>query len=238
LACHGLKCAAAGMMKEEESLMSIRSWRICTIVGGAILLMGSAGLFAGKYNMVVDIGASMPQFNSLPATDGTTMSSTDLKEDVVVMVFLANHCPWVQGMDGDLVKLVNEFKGQSVRVVGVAVNHRTEDRLPAMKEHAARIGYDFTYVYDESQDLGRKLGATRTPEYFVFNKERKLVYMGAIHNSPASMRSDGTVSYTRGTPTHFYVRDAIVAALAGKPAPEPETRVQGCNVEYEKSSLP
>ncbi len=218
--------------------MSIRSWRICTIVGAALLLMGSAGLFAGKYNMVVDIGASMPQFNSLPATDGTTLSSGDLKENVVVLVFLANHCPWVQGMDGDLVRLVNEFKGQSVRIVGVSVNHRAEDRLPAMKEHAARVGYDFTYVYDESQDLGRKLGATRTPEYFVFNKERKLVFMGAIHNSPASMRSDGTVSYTRGTPTQSYLRDAIVAALAGKPAPEPETRVQGCNVEYEKSNLP
>ena len=137
-------------------------------------LVACGSLYAGKYNRVVDIGAQLPEFRNLPATNGTKLSSSDLKEDVVVLVFLANHCPWVRGMDGDLVKLVNEMKGRSVRIVGVSVNHREEDRLPAMKIQAAKRGYNFTYVYDESQDLGRKLGATRTPEYFVFNKQRKL----------------------------------------------------------------
>lgn len=198
---------------------------------GVLLLVASA--FAGKYNQVVDIGAPMPEFSNLPATDGTTLSSRDLKEDVVVLVFLASHCPWVRGMNGDLVKTVDEFKGKSVRFVGVAVNHREDDRLPAMKEHAAKFKYNFTYVFDESQDLGRKLGATHTPEYFVFNKARKLVYMGLLYNSPASMRSDGSISYTKGAPTEFYVKDAIEATLAGRPAAVAETRASGCTVEYE-----
>ena len=198
------------------------------------ILASTAGVYAGKYNQVVDIGAPLPQFNNLPATDGSTLSSSDIKEDVLVLVFLANHCPWVRGMDGDLIRLVDELKGRSVRFVGVSVNHRKEDQLPAMKEHGAKVGYNFTYVYDESQDLGRKLGASHTPEYFVFNKQRKLVYMGAIHNSPAQMRSDGTINYTRGTPTEFLVKDAIEAALAGKPARVAETRSQGCTVEYER----
>jgi peroxiredoxin len=206
------------------------------IIGTALVavLVCATALYGGKFNAVVDIGAPMPQFNDLPTTDGNTLSSKDIKEDVVVLVFLANHCPWVKGMDGDLVKLVGEFKAQSVRIVGVSVNHRQDDRLPAMKEHAARNNYNFTYVFDESQEVGRKLGATKTPEYFVFNKDRKLVYMGAIHNSPAQMRGDGTVNYTKGEPTAFYVSEAIKASLKGNPAPEAETRAQGCTVEYNK----
>ena len=214
--------------------MSQRNFGVILSTALVAVLLCATALCAGKYNTVVDIGAPMPRFSNLPATDGTMLSSKDIREDVVVLVFLANHCPWVKGMNGDLVKLVDEFKGQSVRVIGVSVNLRQEDRLPAMKEHAALYKYNFTYVFDESQEVGRKLGATRTPEYFVFNKDRKLVYMGAIHNSPAQMRGDGTVHYTKGEPTQFYARDAIKAALAGKPAPEAETRAQGCAVEYNR----
>lgn len=205
----------------------------------AVLLLFALGIAlpgqAGKFNKVVDLGAAMPEFADLPAVDGKTLSSGDLKESVVVLVFLANHCPWVRGMDGDLVKLAARFKGKDVRIVGVSVNHREDDRLEAMKVHAAKAGYNFTYVYDESQELGRKLGATRTPEYFVFDKARRLVYMGAIHNSPASMRTDGTINYTKGEPTEFYVADAIEAALAGRAAPVDETRPQGCTIEYVQS---
>jgi len=206
--------------------------RIATFL--ALCLLVATPVVAGEYNAVVDIGASMPEFSGLPATDGSKLSSGDLKEDVVVLVFLANHCPWVRGMDGDLVKLVRGFEGKSVRVVGVSVNHREDDRLPAMIEHAKKTGYNFTYVFDDSQDLGRKLGATRTPEYFVFDAGRKLAYMGAIHDSPARQTGDGSISYTKGEPKEHYVQKAIDALLAGK-KPEPaETRAHGCSVEYEK----
>lgn len=198
----------------------------------AFLALIPAAARAGRYNRVVEIGSPMPAFENLPATDGTTLSSSDLKSDVVVLVFLANHCPWVRGMDGDLVRLVTHFKGRSVRFVGVSINHREDDRLPAMKVHAANAGYNFTYVYDESQNLGRELGATHTPEYFVFDKDRKLAYMGLIHNSPAMMRRDGSVHYTRGAPTQFYVRDAIDDLLAGRPVKIAETAPRGCSLEY------
>jgi peroxiredoxin len=198
-----------------------------------LLLLGAAPVFAGKYNQVVEIGASMPEFSSLQAADGSSVSSKDIAEDVVVLVFLANHCPWVQGMDADLVKTVDSFQGRSVRFVGVSLNKMEEDRLPAMKQHAIKAGYNFTYVYDESQVLGRKLGATRTPEYFVFDKSRKLVYTGLLHNSPAQKRSDGTVNYTKGAPTEFYVTEAVEGALAGKPVSITETRASGCTLQYE-----
>lgn len=203
------------------------------IVFAALVLLALPAA-AGQYNAVVDIGAPMPAFANLPATDGSMLSSKDLGEDVVVLVFLACHCPWVNGMDADLVKLAGEMQGKSVRFVGIAQNHRDDDRLPAMKEHAKKKGYTFTYVYDHTQNTGRALGATRTPEYFVFNKERKLVYMGAIHDSPAHMTRQGEVRYTRGDPKTFYVRDAILETLAGNPVKVAETRAQGCTLEYEK----
>lgn len=197
------------------------------------LTLTALPLAAGEYNAVLNVGDPMPSFENLPATDGSTLSSSDLDADTVVLVFLANHCPWVKGMDGDLVKLVDQFAGESVDFVGVSVNHREDDRLPAMKEHAEKNGYNFPYVFDESQELGRALGATRTPEYFVFDQERKLVYMGAIHDSPAMMRSGGEVHYTNGEPQTFYVADALNATLAGEPVAETETQARGCSVEYE-----
>ena len=210
-----------------------RSAKTVALALTTVLARGALPLAAGEYNAVVDIGAAMPELRDLPATDGTTLSTGDLEARVVVLVFLANHCPWVKGMDGDLVKLVESLEGEDVRVVGVSVNHREDDRLPAMKEHAAEHGYTFTYVYDDSQELGRQLGATRTPEYFVFDSDRRLAYMGLLHDSPARLLSDGTVSYTKGEPTTFYVADAVAALLAGEPVPVAETRAQGCTVEYE-----
>ena len=202
---------------------------VACVVAFASMFAPAAG--AGEFNAIVDIGAPMPAFTDLPATDGTHVSSADLKEDVIVLVSLANHCPWVKGMDGDLISLVDGLDGKNVRVIGFAVNTRDDDRLPAMKEHASEVGYNFTYVYDESQDLGRALGATRTPEYFVFDADRKLVYMGLIHDSPARMTGDGP-RHVNGTPTQSYVANAIEAALAGKPAVPAETRAHGCSVEY------
>lgn len=187
---------------------------------------------AGKYNSILEIGDTMPEFENLPDISGDTISSKDLTESVLVLVSLANHCPWVRGMDQDLVKLANQFNTQDVRVVGLSMNHREDDRLPAMKQHAEKVGYNFSYLYDESQQLGRQLGATRTPEYFVFNKERKLVYMGLLHNSPGKINSDGSVKYINGTPNEFYVQSAVEKTLHGEAVATAETRAHGCTIKY------
>jgi peroxiredoxin len=216
-------------------MMNCRTLRAFALALG-LLVLAPLLAGAGEYNAVVDIGAPMPEFTDLPATDGTTLSSADLDEEIVILVFLANHCPWVKGMDADLVSLVDEIASDDVRLIGVSVNHREDDRLPAMAEHAAANGYNFTYIYDESQELGRQLGATKTPEYFIFGKDRKLSYMGLIHNSPASKRRDGTVNYTKGEPTDFYVKDAVSQMRSGEEVAVPETRAHGCSVVYEQST--
>lgn len=191
---------------------------------------------AGKYNSILSIGDKMPTFSDLPDISGSTLSSTDLKESVLVFVSLANHCPWVKGMDSGLVELAKNFKDKDVRVIGFAVNHRDDDRLPAMKKHAKKNGYSFSYIYDESQEFGRQLGATRTPEYFVFGKDRKLEYTGLLYNSPARMTSDGNIKHINGEPNIFYVNDAISSLLSGKPVTVSETRAHGCSVKYVSQS--
>jgi len=198
-----------------------------------IACLSSSYGYAGKYNSILSIGDPMPTFERLPSVSGETLSSSDLTSEVVVLVSLANHCPWVRGMDPQLVSLANQFKDRDVTIVGFGVNHREDDRLSAMKKHAQEQGYNFPYVYDESQELGRKLGATRTPEYFVFNREGKLVYMGLITNSPAKVTFGGSIKHINGKPTEFYVSDAIEATLAGKPVAVAETRAHGCSVKYE-----
>jgi hypothetical protein len=199
----------------------------------ALLLLLASSAKAGQYNEIISIGDSMPRFADLPATDGNHYSSDDFNADVLVLVSLANHCPWVRGMDAGLIELVDSFAGQSVQVVGFAVNHREDDRLPAMIEHGERVGYNFVYLFDESQQLGRDLGATRTPEYFVFDADRKLGYTGLLTNSPARETRDGEIMYTSGEPTAFHARDAIAALLAGEMPDPAETRPQGCSVKYE-----
>ena len=197
------------------------------------LIFLSFQTYSGKYNHVINIGDSLPSFKNLPSTDGTTLSSDEIKEDIVIMVMLANHCPWVKGMDQDLIKLVDSFKGQSIKVVGFGVNLREDDRLDAMKVHAKKVGYNFTYLFDETQQLGRDLGSTKTPEYFVFDSNRKLAYMGLLYNSPAKMNKDGSIKHINGKPTEFYVTHAVEELLAGKPISNAETRAHGCSVKYE-----
>ena len=204
---------------------------ICLLTG---LLMGFVPFVGntGQYNAILDIGDPMPRFVDLPTTADETIDSDNIRASVVVLISLANHCPWVRGMDRDLVALANRYRGKDVRFIGFSVNHREDDRLPAMKQHARDNAYPFTYMYDESQEIGRKLGASRTPEYFVFNEQRKLVYMGALYDSPAKMSGDGSIRHINGEPQQHYVRDAIDATLAAKPVAVSETRAHGCSVKY------
>ena len=209
----------------------MRRTKLLLAVTACVLLFSHAAI-GGKYNAVLKIGDTMPEFTDLLDISGDKISSNDLTESVLILVSLANHCPWVRGMDQDLVKLATQLEEQDVRIVGLSMNHREDDRLPAMKKHAEKNGYRFNYLYDESQQLGRQLGATRTPEYFVFNKERKLVYMGLLHNSPGKINSDGSVNYINGSPNEFYVQNAVEATLNGNTITTAETRAHGCTIKY------
>ena len=183
--------------------------------------------FAGKYNKVVSVGDKAPTFSGIPAVQGaqdTSLSLSDIKEDVVVLVFLANHCPVVLNCDDRIIDFANDYKGKNVKVVGVAVSNMKQDQLPGIKSHVADKKIPYVYGYDESQVIGKAYGASATPHFFVLDKSRKIAYMGSMDDSPND----------EAKASKHYLKDAVEAVLKGeKPAVE-ETRAMGCGIGYSK----
>jgi peroxiredoxin len=181
---------------------------------------------AGKYNKIVSVGDKAPTFSGLPAIangEETSVSLADLKEDVVVVVFLANHCPVVKAYEDRLIEFTNDYKSKGVRVVGIAVSTMEGDKLPGIKNYTKDKKSNYIYGYDETQAVGRAYGATRTPEFFVLDKERKIRYTGSMDDN----QSEGKVTKT-------YLRDAVDAVLKSETPAVVETRPVGCGVTYEK----
>lgn len=181
---------------------------------------------AGKYNKVVSVGDKAPTFSGLPAIEKgeqTSVSLPDLKEDVVVLVFLANHCPVVRAYEDRIIEFTKDYKDKGVRVVGISVSRMEQDKLPGIKDYMKENGSNYTYAYDESQAVGKAYGATNTPQFFVLDKERKIRYTGAMDNN----QNEGRVNKN-------YLRDAVDAVLAGKTPEVDETRPVGCGIGYNK----
>ncbi len=186
-------------------------------------------VFADHYNKAVKIGDKAPEFSGIPAVapngEQTSLSLSDLKEDVVVLVFLANHCPAVQAADDRIIDFANDYTDKPVKVVGVSVNDIEEDKLPGIKSHVKEKKIPYTYGYDETQAIGHAYGATNTPHFFVLDKERKIRYIGSMDDN---VMNESKV-------TKHYLRDAVDALLAGKTPPVEETRAQGCGVKYKSN---
>jgi peroxiredoxin len=180
---------------------------------------------AGKFNKALSIGDVAPSFDKLPGVDGKEHSLADWKDkDVVVLVVTCNHCPMATAYEDRLIALAKKYASGSdskVVVVAVSVSHLEADKLPKMRQRAKEKGFNFPYLYDESQRIGRALGANVTPEFFVMNKERKIVYMGAMDDN-------------QNDPKVNYLELAIEAALKGELPATKETRPRGCEIKYEQ----
>ena len=181
---------------------------------------------AGEYNPILSIGDSAPTWEKLPATDGKSYAFDDFKTaDILVVVFTCNSCPYAVDYEDRLIKLAKqaESKDAKVKVIAINVNLVRADLLPAMKERAKTKKFNFPYLFDESQESANKYGATYTPEFFVLNRERKVVYMGALDDSTDAKKVK-----------RQYVQEAIDAQLTGKKAEVSETVAIGCRVRYKR----
>ena len=195
-----------------------------TLFSLATLALIATPAFAGKFNKVVSVGDKAPTFSGIPAVMGSedaTLGLGEIKEDVVVLVFLANHCPVVTQYEDRIIELANAYKGKSVKVVGVSVNKNESDRLPAIKERVKDKGYNYVYGYDASQKMGKEYGATATPQFFVLDKARTIRYTGALDDNG----NETKVSKT-------YVKDAVAAILSGETIEVSETKAIGCGIGY------
>ena len=199
-----------------------------SVLSFAVVFMAAAVALAtpGKFNRKVSVGDQAPSFEGIPAVMGseaTSLTLPDIKEEVVVLAFLGNHCPVVVAYEDRIIDFANAYKGKSVKVVGVSVNDNDQDRLPAIKDRVKEKGYNYVYGYDESQKIGRAYGATNTPQFFVLDKARKIRYMGAMDDS----QNPSNVTKT-------YLKDAVDALLSGSEPPVAETQPKGCGVQYKR----
>ncbi|MCS7468753.1 thioredoxin family protein [Stieleria sp. ICT_E10.1] len=189
-----------------------------------LVCLAATAASAGKYNTVLDIGDTAPAWSELPGTDDRVHSLETLEpKKVVVVAFTCNSCPYAVDAEDRLNALVDRYEGKSVAVVAINVNKVEEDRMPAMKQRAKEKGFKFAYLWDESQQIAKDYGAKYTPEFFVLDEDRKVVYMGAMDDSPAGDEV-----------TKTYVIDAIEASLAGREVQVTETIPIGCRIRIER----
>jgi len=207
----------------------MRQW----ILSLAAVALIAGTTFAGKYNKVVSVGDKAPALAGIPAVASTgdkelTLNLADAKEDVVVVAFLANHCPAVIACEDRLFDLVKSYNGKSVKFIGVCSSNPTdyekEDGLEAIKGKIKQGKYNLTYGYDADGKVGRLYGAKTTPQMFVVDKGT-LVYNGAIDSIKSPDQEDIAKADN-------YVKAALDEVLAGKPVSKPTTLSYGCSVKY------
>ena len=174
--------------------------------------------------MSIAISETAPAF-SLPGVDGRDHSLDDYDDArALVLVQSCNHCPYVQAWEGRLIAIQREYAERGVRIVAISsndVSSHPEDSFEQMQVRAREQGFNFDYLYDESQSIARALGSERTPEVFVFDGEHRLVYHGAPdsdHQDP-----DGADPW---------LRNALAAALDGRRPVPAETAPIGCTVKW------
>ena len=182
------------------------------------------------------IGDSAPDF-SLAGIDGKTYTLADFKDAPVLMVaFLSNHCPYAHAAETRLLPLYAELKAKGLAVIAINPNSpagldigelgysKYNDSLPEMKLYAADRGFTFPYVYDgDTQKTAKAYGCVCTPHLFLFDRERKLRYMGRLDDSPYAEAN--TVTKSEGA-------DAVRALLAGQPVAVAVTKPLGCATKW------
>jgi peroxiredoxin len=170
-----------------------------------------------------DVGDPAPAFEGLIGIDDQRHSLKDYSDaKAVVIVFICNHCPVAVAYEDRLINLHEDYADKGVQLVAINVNNLEQDKLPAMKERAEEKGFEFPYLYDPTQKVGRDYGATVTPHIFLLNGERRLAYVGPVDDSQDEAKV-----------TEQYLRDAIDAVLAGKAPETADVKPFGCSIKYE-----
>lgn len=191
----------------------------------AIAAVAALSLVCSAQAAKLKIGDPAPKFSGLATADGKSISLADLKDkDVVVVAITCNHCPVAVAYEDRLIEFAKKHAGKDSKValVAINVNNLDADKLPAMTERAKSKGFNFPYAYDPSQKIARDLGAEKTPEIFVFNKERRLVYTGAMDDN---MKADKV--------TKTYLVDAVKSALKGEACKPETTAAVGCGIKFD-----
>jgi peroxiredoxin len=187
---------------------------------------------AATASTMLSLGVTAPDF-SLPNVNGKTVSLADLADaPVLLVIFMCNHCPYVKHVADGLSKLASEYHRKGVAVVGISsndVSSHPDDAPDKMREEAKRRRYCFAYLYDESQEVAKAFQAACTPDFYVFDKDRRLVYRGQMDSS----RPGNNVPVTGED-----LRAALDAVLAGRSVLANQKPSIGCNIKWKPGNEP
>jgi len=181
---------------------------------------------------MLPLGTTAPHFR-LPDPYGKWVSLTDFKDaPALLVVFMCNHCPYVKHIRSKLAEVAKEYQAKGVGVVGINSNDVAsypDDKPEKMAEEIKQIGYTFPYLYDESQDVAKAYRAACTPDFYLFDREHRLVYRGQFDDSRPG----------NGRPvTGADLCAALDAALAGRSAPGTQRPSLGCNIKWKRGNAP
>ena len=196
-------------------------------------MLSSIATMALTPSTMLQLGTSAPDFRLPDVTSGKTVSLTDFQSaPILVVMFLCNHCPYVIHVRDALASLVRSYQTRGVAFVGI--NSNDVQRYPAdspdrMKIEAASAGYTFPYLYDETQGVAKAYRAACTPDFFVFDHQRALVYRGQMDASRPG----------NGVPvTGADLRAALDALAAGTPVASLQKPSMGCNIKWKPGQAP
>lgn len=180
---------------------------------------------------MLDLGTPAPHFELPEVTSGRAVSIRDFDDKKALLVmFICRHCPYVKHTQRELAQIGRDYKGKSIGIVAISANDAhayPADGPEGSREQAAEIGFVFPYCYDESQEVARAYTAACTPDFFLFDDSRRLVYRGQLDDSRPN----------NGIPvTGRDLRAAIDAVLAGEPVEARQKPSVGCNIKWRESA--
>jgi len=178
------------------------------------------------------LGTAAPDFQ-LPDPGGKLFSLASFKDKpALLVIFMCNHCPYVKHLRGGLAQLANDYQPRGVAVVGINANdaqNYPDDSPAKMAEEVKSAGYTFPYLFDERQTVVKTYRAACTPDFFLFDRGRRLVYRGQFDASRPG----------NGIPvTGKDVRAALDAVLAGKVPSPMQAPSMGCNIKWKRGNEP
>lgn len=179
------------------------------------------------------LGTKAPDFNLPDVVTGKTVTLKNFagKKDLLVM-FICRHCPYVQHIKEGLAQLGKDYANKDLAIVAISANDAAnypDDSPASLKEFSAEMKFNFPFLHDETQETAHAYSAACTPDFFLFDSDRKLAYRGQMDDSRPGNGKPVTGKDLRG---------AIDAVLADKPVPSNQKASIGCNIKWKKGNEP
>lgn len=181
---------------------------------------------------MLPLGTPAPHFALPDVRTGETVSLDKLEGEALLVIFLSNHCPYVKHLQPGLVALGKDYADTPLDIVAIGANDSEaypEDAPEELARVADRLGYRFPVLFDETQEVAAAYRAACTPDFFLFDADRKLVYRGQF---------DGARPGNDVPVTGEDLRRAIDAVLEGRPVPEEQRPSMGCSIKWKPGNQP